>query len=74
MEWCDGLDLEDWKEENEDKVIYLHGRCDDWVNKNYQPGDKCIALTEYRSEIQRTCLMHSLLNKCNPGATRRDYF
>lgn len=61
MEWCDGLDLEDWEKEHEDEVIYLHGCCDDWVNEHYQPGDKCIALTEYSSDIKRTCLMHSLL-------------
>lgn len=61
MEWCDGLDLEDWEEEHDDESIYLHGCCDDWLNEHYQPGDKCIALTEYSYEIKRLCLMHCCL-------------
>ena len=60
--WCEGLDLEEWEMKHEyDEVNYLHGCCDDWVNENYKENDKCIAITEYREEVNKICLMHSCL-------------
>lgn len=60
--WCNGLSLEEWEELHEnDEIDYLHGYCDDWVNENYKSGDKCIAITEFREEIDKVCLMHSCL-------------
>lgn len=62
--WCDELEFDEWEEKYDcdEKVMqYLHGHCDDWVNEYYQPGDKCIAITEYRDESKQLCLMHSCL-------------
>lgn len=64
--WCNGLTLENWEEISDEKTIgYLHGHCDDWVNENYVKGDKCVAITEYRDEIETICLMHSCLLRNN---------
>ena len=62
--WCNGLSFEKWEEENDSNyeiISYLHGRCDKWVNMNYQKGDRCIAITEFRDEVGSLCLMHSCL-------------
>lgn len=46
---------------DEDTMKYLHGYCDDWVNENYQSGDRCVAILEEREDIDTMCLMHSCL-------------
>ena len=62
--WCEGLDFEEWCEKHdyyEETMDYLYGNCDEWVNKNYQSGDKCIAILEEREDVETVCLMHSCL-------------
>ena len=59
--WCDGSDLETWEENHEDVSQYLHGICDEFVTENYLLGDICIAITEWRDDIQKYGLMHACL-------------
>lgn len=60
--WCKGLSLEEWEDNvSEDTLLFLHGKCHLWVIKNCRPGDNCIAITEYREEIESIGLLHACL-------------
>lgn len=62
--WCEGLSQSEWDEkydDNDEIIAYLHGRCNDWVQKNYQKGDKCLILTEYDEDVGKVCLLHCCL-------------
>lgn len=61
--WCEGLTSDEWEEKYDasEKMTFLHGKCNEWVNANFQEGDQCIAITEYREEIHGTGLMHCCL-------------
>ncbi len=56
--WCEGLSSDEWEEkyDSTEKMRFLHGRCDQWLNSNFQEGDKCIAITEYRNELREYLL------------------
>jgi hypothetical protein len=61
--WCEGLSSDEWEEkyDSTEKMRFLHGRCDQWLNSNFQEGDKCIAITEYRNELDGLGLLHCCL-------------
>jgi hypothetical protein len=61
--WCEGLSLNEWEQKYDDtkELSYLHGRCDEWLVKNYRKHDKCVTITEYRDKLDRLCLMHCCL-------------
>lgn len=57
--WCNGLDLEDWENLQERRVIdYLHGCCDEWVLENYQNGDIPVIWNEFNDQLGKVCLIH----------------
>lgn len=61
--WCEGLSSDEWEEkyDSTEKMRFLHGRCDQWLNSYFQEGDKCIAITEYRNELDGLGLLHCCL-------------
>jgi hypothetical protein len=57
--WCDELDLEEWEEKQDnEKINYLHGYCDEWVLENYQEGDIPVIWNEFNEEIGKVTLIH----------------
>lgn len=61
--WCEELSSDEWEEKYDasEKMTFLHGKCNEWVNANFQEGDQCIAIIEYREEIGSFGLLHCCL-------------
>jgi hypothetical protein len=60
--WLEGLTLKQWEDkyDHTEEIEYFHYCYHEWVAENFKPGDKCIAIIEYKSGLGE-CLMYSCL-------------
>lgn len=61
--WMEGLDEEEWEEKHDDIICYLHGKCDEWVLKNFKEGDVIIVWNEYDYEREAHVLIHCFIKR-----------